>query len=207
LRKLIYLVSFTLMLLSGCATKSVYFKDGTEKSVNSARYKVMAPGLYAATQQNFLWFGDAATTDSEFGGLFMFWLPFNLVDVPISLVSDSFALAIPGTWINQSRKETEGGWGPYITYVNPNYEARFESLAEFNEFIRAVNDTSGKGGMGGAAELLFHGFECVDCSDHTDVKFIRYVGHGRCSQKQTIYVSKQYYSGFEYEISMNEICQ
>ena len=95
------------MLLSGCATKSVYFKDGTEKSVNSARYKVMAPGLYAATQQNFLWFGDAATTDSEFGGLFMFWLPFNLVDVPISLVSDSFALAIPGTWINQSRKETD----------------------------------------------------------------------------------------------------
>lgn len=108
LRKLIGLVSFTLMLLSGCATKSVYFKGEVEQSVNSERYKVMAPGLYAATKQNFLWFGAAATSDSEFGGLLLLWLPFNIVDAPISLVSDSFALAIPKTWINQNRKESEG---------------------------------------------------------------------------------------------------
>lgn len=207
LRKLIGLAFFSLMLLSGCATKTVYFKDEVEKSVNSERYKVMAPGIYAATKQNFLWFSDAATSDSEFGALFFLWIPFNIVDVPISLVSDSFALAIPKTWINQNRKESKGGWGPYITYVNPNYEPRFESLTEFKEFISSVNDTTGKGGVGGAAELLLHGFECVDCSDHSEAKFIRKVGHGSCSQEQTVYVSKQYYSGFEYDISMNETCQ
>lgn len=203
------LILISLAALSGCATNSVYFKDRSEASANKERLRVSAPSIYGATKQDLEWLKLAATSKSEFSGMFIIVLPFLLADIPISSISDSVALLSPITWKNHNGRDRElSRGGPYITYINGTYRSAFDSLQAFEEFFKRVQGNSEKRAFGLTSELWSHGFECEEpCNLYKPRILKRYAEMEGCIQKQMIHMNKEWYSDIEYELSMKSSCQ
>ncbi len=203
------LIVIILMALSGCATKSVYFKSDRESATNKKRLRISAPALFGATKQDLVWIKDGATSGSEFGGMFIFALPFWLADIPLSVTADSFALFSPKTWENQKKKDSSFGilW-PYVIYVNNSYISDFKSSQEFEEFFKHLQDNADIRIGGMAFDLWSHGFECDDPCLYSGPKtYKRHFKIENCIQEQRIHVLSSRYSKTEYEFFMENTCQ